>query len=578
LRQLGQEIRERRKQLKLSAVATSEAAFISRMTLNRIEKGEPSVTLGAPPRRCMESNSVFAVKLTGEAVSIPSPVLVCGLDQRPTESENGLSISIRYNNDMDKIVLALSFALASLLWTSNLHAERQPLECRDLNTATCLPEGLDDGTGIRRSPAETRVRTAEADERLRRNLRLRLEEFVNSEEGEHIRNTAIEAAGLDLEEDCSGDQAARCASIAVGHTEEVMLSKMGIRSAEVYRQPSLAGLMPIMENQRLAEIEQSLSNERRNSLVDRNQVRRTTEVLFPRVKNQFIELLNDLPIEDGVRRRMVAKIRNMRIQESNCAEGYGSNQATMVPNAFYFPEKNLVQICEGYLLTSSSEFKLVGVMAHEIGHALDPCNIADSGVFNYKPDSPWLDQYPIPGLARCLSQHSPTEDQENVSRRSSGYGGERGMYPGSVAPPTRDGRSNSKTFDKASCRNAHLGELCGDWFAAEILPRYVKTHLSNLTPTQIRAGYANVERGSCGSRGGPGSTHPASELRTNAIIGSHPEIRSQMGCTQPPRKRYPYCDGRTTQPIGGQMNPPNSTEANELIEDIRPIHKPRTTR
>lgn len=47
LRQLGQEIRDRRKQLELSAVATSEAAFISRMTLNRIEKGEPSVTLGA---------------------------------------------------------------------------------------------------------------------------------------------------------------------------------------------------------------------------------------------------------------------------------------------------------------------------------------------------------------------------------------------------------------------------------------------------------------------------------------------------------------------------------------------------
>lgn len=47
LRQLGQQLRLRRKLLKLSAVATAEAAGISRMTLSRIEGGEASVTLGA---------------------------------------------------------------------------------------------------------------------------------------------------------------------------------------------------------------------------------------------------------------------------------------------------------------------------------------------------------------------------------------------------------------------------------------------------------------------------------------------------------------------------------------------------
>jgi transcriptional regulator with XRE-family HTH domain len=47
MQELGQQVRDRRKYLKLSAVATAESAGISRMTLNRIEKGEPSVTLGA---------------------------------------------------------------------------------------------------------------------------------------------------------------------------------------------------------------------------------------------------------------------------------------------------------------------------------------------------------------------------------------------------------------------------------------------------------------------------------------------------------------------------------------------------
>lgn len=44
---IGQIVRVRRKSLRISAVAAAEAAGISRVTLHRIEKGEPSVTMGA---------------------------------------------------------------------------------------------------------------------------------------------------------------------------------------------------------------------------------------------------------------------------------------------------------------------------------------------------------------------------------------------------------------------------------------------------------------------------------------------------------------------------------------------------
>lgn len=47
LREVGEQIRSRRKTLKVSAVSTAEAAGISRMTLNRIERGAASVTFGA---------------------------------------------------------------------------------------------------------------------------------------------------------------------------------------------------------------------------------------------------------------------------------------------------------------------------------------------------------------------------------------------------------------------------------------------------------------------------------------------------------------------------------------------------
>lgn len=50
---LGKTVRTRRKALGISAVATSEAAGISRVTLHRIEKGEPSVTMGACMATCV---------------------------------------------------------------------------------------------------------------------------------------------------------------------------------------------------------------------------------------------------------------------------------------------------------------------------------------------------------------------------------------------------------------------------------------------------------------------------------------------------------------------------------------------
>jgi len=44
---LGVTVRRRRKDLGISAVAAAEAAGISRVTLHRIEKGEPAVSMGA---------------------------------------------------------------------------------------------------------------------------------------------------------------------------------------------------------------------------------------------------------------------------------------------------------------------------------------------------------------------------------------------------------------------------------------------------------------------------------------------------------------------------------------------------
>lgn len=47
LQALGEQIRAHREQQKVSATVVAEAAGMSRVTLHRIERGEPSVTMGA---------------------------------------------------------------------------------------------------------------------------------------------------------------------------------------------------------------------------------------------------------------------------------------------------------------------------------------------------------------------------------------------------------------------------------------------------------------------------------------------------------------------------------------------------
>lgn len=58
---LGASIREQRKRLRVSATALAEAAGMSRVSVHRIEQGEPSVTMGAYLNVLAALNMAFSV-------------------------------------------------------------------------------------------------------------------------------------------------------------------------------------------------------------------------------------------------------------------------------------------------------------------------------------------------------------------------------------------------------------------------------------------------------------------------------------------------------------------------------------
>ena len=65
LKALGAQIRARRKALGVSATVTAEAAALSRVTLHRIEKGTPSVAMGAWANVCAALGMALAWQVQG---------------------------------------------------------------------------------------------------------------------------------------------------------------------------------------------------------------------------------------------------------------------------------------------------------------------------------------------------------------------------------------------------------------------------------------------------------------------------------------------------------------------------------
>jgi transcriptional regulator with XRE-family HTH domain len=66
---MGKQIRAHRKAMRINATAVAEAAGMSRVTLHRIENGEPSVTMGAYLNAMAALNLDFGIIKTAESAA-----------------------------------------------------------------------------------------------------------------------------------------------------------------------------------------------------------------------------------------------------------------------------------------------------------------------------------------------------------------------------------------------------------------------------------------------------------------------------------------------------------------------------
>jgi len=91
LQALGQQLRARRKALRVSSTAAAEAAGISRVTLHRIEKGEPTVAGGAWAQAMAALGMVLQARNTEDPTSADN-------QGNPTNLAEWIPVRVRLQN------------------------------------------------------------------------------------------------------------------------------------------------------------------------------------------------------------------------------------------------------------------------------------------------------------------------------------------------------------------------------------------------------------------------------------------------------------------------------------------------
>jgi hypothetical protein len=227
--------------------------------------------------------------------------------------------------------------------------------------------------------------------------------------------------------------------------------------------------------------------------------------LFPQIKTSALKILARLP--DGPEKTaMIRKIKSTSFVMNDCGDGL------LDANAYY--DKGAVNYCFSIMYITQSAYSEISVIAHELGHSVDPCIMP-------KEATVWRN------LASCL-------------RRPSSIGAK---ILGQASLST----SCSPNYEDRD----QLGESFADWFSAEILndvTKHLNLAMKNSSAQVFGNGISNVMRPLCSQATSSGDQeyyantpdeHPDDKDRLELLL-AQPGIRARMGCA--PNGKKIYCD------------------------------------
>ncbi|MEK7691407.1 MAG: hypothetical protein AAB425_10355 [Bdellovibrionota bacterium] len=161
-----------------------------------------------------------------------------------------------------------------------------------------------------------------------------------------------------------------------------------------------------------------------------------------------------------------------------------------------------VRVGGAYLIRVNSWFNLVFTLAHELAHAIDPCELLADGL-----RLPVLDR-----ISACFD---------------------------------RSGWIALRKTRKSCDQDDQLPEVFADWIATRVTAQALEIFAQEFHGNQVAAAVANSVRDLCDDdTPGPNARevhhHPTAEMRINRIFATHPTVRGLLGCV--PSSLQPYCD------------------------------------
>jgi hypothetical protein len=423
---------------------------------------------------------------------------------------------------------------------------KQTMLCQDLYRLSCAAGEYDDGTGISQGGSSLEDKVASFKTQASTLLKAKYENLLSEGDSAYVRELALAAYGLKDTSFCEAATSKTCISLLAKNMADLSLKRMFAQNTYAYgkavQAPGVQDLDLLVSNSRFKEAEKAVSQDMQKKIksltIDEKKI---SDEIFPKVKSLIIDLIEKRVADPATKDLLRKKISSITYNGSSCGvtgafDSGPSLTALLVPNAFYDPNANSFQFCNGFLLMSNSEFMLAHVIAHELSHSFDPCWITkgpSTTAFTY----PSLDlktseeTYPFKDVISCLRTPESVEAksaEDLMKSMQSSYGGGMG---GSV--PMGYGIGSAPQVVHPLCAGDQLGEALPDWIATEILPTYIADRFPNLTPSQRQIGYSNVWRSSCVPAGtplNPMDPHIETQHRVNRLLILNPLVRKQMGC------------------------------------------------
>lgn len=364
--------------------------------------------------------------------------------------------------------------------------------------------------------------------------------------GRGIYERNLTAMGMQTNPACSGTNnfnSPSCTKVV----SEIVGTVAGVGSAwgmnaiqpEIYpelQNVPLEGLDLIRNDQRVKVVADMLSDRYAREQIDPARAAKTVQH-FEKVRASFIEMLRQKFADSPNLEGMISQIEKVKFKTDCRDENDRSAWTFIQKNGFYDSAKNTISLCQGHL-RDDSLFPITRVLAHELGHAIDPCS---------NPLAPRTLNEKLFGRPKDTSSQAAAESEQPTAslirclREPESIGAKR--------------LSPFKPLGSGLCANDQINESVADWMSAEVMGQMAKNgDLGSKTPDAIAKGVANAFAGSCDSTSKDQHhiPHPIAAARINKIFALQPDLRTLMGCG-PTRQTDRYCPAKGAVPQGGSQ-------------------------